>query len=379
MAYVSYPQAIFMILQRIGQTPLQQVKSVLTGGSPTGAKAGLLATIIFVAAGAYQIPGVKEAIGNVGTWINEAIRNNTVGLDNLMGGALSNLSANPITTFQEVFDDGVSCKNLIINVESLPPPGLDLGAAWDNLKTKVSDLAGSLTSPNVNGSLLTDFKDHTDRLSGVVLADGANSSAVDINKVTNVLQGQTSTLDSVKNLYNSAAANLGYVGDQASAFVKSGLDSAHTNLLSLTDGKMGLYSDPTKLYGSLTGSEFSLAQEALAFTKATLADPNVTNAMIVTASTKLDEAVTALATQKATEEAEVNNYLTASTIIGNLGTQATAYEDPATKEFYAKIMPEDKQALFDQYNTAQATINDTLLGGTVDTTTIPQNDFVTTA
>lgn len=353
-AYVTYPQAAFMILQRIGQTPLQQVKSVKTANAPTGAKAGLLATVLFVAGAAYkEIPGVKEAVASVGTWANDAIRNFTGPLDQALGGVLSSVSFNPTAT------DIAAAQALgtdIRNIAELAPPGLDVSGLVNNAMKSANEALNNILG-------------HTNRLAGLETFDAAKSATFNPVNNTTSLAERATAIDSamLKNvLDNTASARSELIeeltkeatklGKNIDSWVSQGLVAANAQSLALTGGKLGIISEG--LYESLKGEKVGLLKAALDEAKALLLSPSATQVQIDAVKTKIEQRATALADQQFFEENTVQNNIKATALLDSLQRQALDFTNPVYSDLTNLTTQAGKKDLLTTVSVAVANVAD---------------------
>lgn len=351
-AYVTYPQAVLMILQRIGQTPLQQVKSVKTANAPTGAKAGLLATVLFVAGAAYkEIPGVAEAVNNVGAWANEGIRNFTGSLDTALGGTLSSISFNPTAGQID------AAKALGVDVRAFAntaPPGLDVSGLVNNAMKAANEALDNMLG-------------HTNRLAGLETFDAAKTAtfnpatgattlaeratAVDNSMLKSVLDNTASTRSELVDELTKEATKL---GKEVNSWVSQGLVSANQTSLSLTGGKLGIFSEG--LYESLKADKVNLLQAALQEAKDLTLNPAVTQQAIDAAATKVTTRAQELAALQAQEEATIQNHIKATALLDNLQRQALDYTNPVYADLASLTTQESKKSLLNSVGTAVANV-----------------------
>jgi len=347
-AYVTYPQAVLLILQRIGQTPLQQVKSVKTANAPTGAKAGLLATVLFVAGAAYkEIPGVKEAVSNVGTWANDVIRNFTGPLDQALGGTLSSISFNPTAGQIDAAKQlGVDVRNFAI----AEPPGLNVSGLLNNGWKAANEALDNMLG-------------HTNRLAGLENFDAAKTAtvnattgvtslaeratAVDSNMLKSVLDNTSSARSELVEELTKEATRLGKNVDQ---WVSQGLVAANAQSLALTNGKLGIFSE--NLYESLKGQKVTALQAVLQEAKDLVLSPGVTQLQIDNITTKLTTGAQELAALQAQEEATIQNHIKATALLDSLQRQALDYNNPVYKDLAELTTQANKKDLLNSINTA---------------------------
>lgn len=366
-AYVTYPQAVLMILQRIGQTPLQQVKSVKTANAPTGAKAGLLATVLFVAGAAYkEIPGVAEAVNNVGTWANEAIRNFTGSLDSALGGTLSSISFNPTA------GDIQAAKTLGIDVRAFAPPigsGLDVSGLVNNAMKSANEALDNMLG-------------HTNRLAGLENFDAAKTATFNVQTGATTFAERATAVDSgmLKGVLDNTASARSELIDQLTkeattlgkdinSWVNQGLASANAQSLALTGGKLGFFSEG--LYESLKGGEVNLLKAAINEAKVLITNPSVTQQAIDAAADKIVTRAQNLAALQAQEEATIQNHIKATALLDNLQRQALDYTNPVYQDLAELTTRADKKELLASVGTAVTNVADSKNQGTFSAPTPP--------
>lgn len=351
MAYVTIPQCIFFILKRIGETPLQQVKSVRTAGQPTGAKAGAFATIMSVAVGAYQgLPGVAEATSTIGAWAATTTAGITGSLDSVMGGALTNLTVNPVAAIHSLSTTAVNdCQSLVAGLTATAP-GLDLSGITASLGTSTMGL--------------DDVLSHTDRLSGLTADLAVGSANINLDMVKSTLGASADLTSELTSTFRSAALAAGKVGDEITQFVNESLISANNSMLSITNNKLGLIQDPTELYGSLQGTQISAVQTALDGVKSTLANPLVTQLSINSAQAQLDAAITDMVSKKAAEELKVQEFQKAFTVMNSLAQTTAEFTDPVYSGLMDLIVSPDKKALLNETAVAMNAVTTVKLSDT---------------
>lgn len=343
MAYVSYPQAVFMILQRIGQTPLQQVKSVKTGGAPTGAKAGLLATVLFVAGAAYkEIPGVKEAIGNVGTFANDTIRNFTGSLDQALGGTLSSLSFNPTANQLELIKGGFTDIQTLAAQAAIDRPGLDVAGLVQSVSTSASNAVDN-------------FLGHTNNLSGLSSVSDYATGAVDQNLLKSAVDSADGIRTGLTETLTTEATQNGLTGSALTKFVNDGIASANEQMLNLTNGKMGLVSEG--FYQSLKGGEVTALKLAVLAAKDVIANPEATQAMINAAKDKVTNAVDALNQKRLDEQLAIQNQVKATALLGTLTQTASDFADPKYAGIHDLTITPSAKTLLTSTNEGIAALN----------------------
>jgi len=335
-AYVTLPQAIFLILQRIGQTPLQQVKQVRTMNQPTGAKAGLLATIISVAGFAYsQIPGVSDLVGNIGTYVNDAIKAATGPIDQVMGGALSSLSFNPPA---ELFSEGL---NLSESIRTFEPPigsGLDFSGLISNAGTAAK-------------SLIQDLQKHTSYLSNVTqipLTNQGNFPAgdwIDQNMAVQALESKASILGNIQQELGDVANKLvdggKMLAGEVTGYIDKGVNFAHENLMKITEGKIGLFDDPAAKFNSLDKLGALELRTLLDKAYTMMQDPATTQAMLNQVKEQIDAKTSELSQNMISEKLLVNGLNRATATIGAITDKANAIGtgSPATDLLSKTINP----------------------------------------
>lgn len=335
-AYVTVPQAIFLILQRIGQTPLQQVKQVRTMNQPTGAKAGLLATIISVAGFAYsQIPGVSDLVGNVGTYVNDAIKAATGPIDQVMGGALSSLSFNPPA---ELFSEGL---NLSESIRTFQPPigsGLDFSGLISNAGTAAK-------------ALIQDLQKHTSYLSNVTqipLTAQGNFPAgdwIDQNMAVQALESKASILGNIQQELGDVANKLvdggKMLAGEVTGYIDKGVNFAHENLMKITEGKIGLFDDPAAKFNSLDKLGALELRTLLDKAYTMMQDPATTQAMLNQVKEQIDAKTNELSQNMTSEKLLVNGINRATATIGAITDKANAIGtgSPATDLLSKTINP----------------------------------------
>lgn len=353
-AYVTIPQAIFLILQRIGQTPLQQVKSVRTAGQPTGAKAGLLATIISVAGFAYsQIPGVSDLVSNVGTYINDAIKTATGPIDQIMNGALSSMSFNPPAT---LFAEGL---NLSESIRTFEPPvgsGLDFAGAIANAGTAAK-------------AAIQELQKHTSYLSGMAeipLTNAGNFVAGNyINKdmVQTALENKSAFFDDALRTLTDVGEKLVSEGKLAatelSGWIDKGVNSAHQELLKVTDGKMGLFKNPFDSFNTLDIVSATNLKDKLTELYTAMNDASTTQLKLDQLTKSVSEAVTDYTEKVAGEKLSVNGANIAASVMGEF-TQRTNQitSTGASAEFTTKITNPVAVPVMQQLAKANTAISD---------------------
>ena len=346
MAYVTIPEAVFLILKRIGEVPLQQVKSVTTAGQPTGAKAGLFATIVSVAGGVYNdIPGVSEAVGAVTgpmtDFIKEATNNISSSLSDLMGPSVGgfDLTINPAAGIISGANESISSALPAVESAALQFPELDF--------TPLT------TSLNEATPILTGMGEHTDLLAGITAVPPLGLDYINNNSITAMLSQQTDVVGDITAKFIEAGTALGKVGASLTEYVNDGIKAAHESLLSVTNGKMGLVTDPNNIFGSLSGAHITSCKGAIdAGLKLVQDNPALTQAGINAAAAKIDTAAQAMQTQITTEIATVTDYHKATACFDSLGQTAQSLANPATAAFTSLIANPTKLPLLKQVNAA---------------------------
>lgn len=346
MAYVTIPQAVFMILKRIGEVPLQQVKSVTTAGQPTGAKAGLFASIVSVAGGIYtDIPGVSDAVksatGPISDFMKEATNNISSSLSDLMGstGGIG-LTVNPVEGIVRGATESISSALPAVETAALQFPELDF--------TPLT------TSLNATTPILTGMGEHTDLLAGITAVPALDlGNEINHIAVTSMLSQQADVVSEITTKLTEAGAALGKVGASLTEYVNDGIKAAHESLLSCTNGKMGLVTDPNNIFGSLSGKDITSCKGAIdAVSKLVQDNPALTQAGINAAASKIDTAAQAMQTQITTEKDTVTGYHQVAAICSNLGQTAQNLTDPATAAFTSLVADPTKIEFFTKVTTA---------------------------
>lgn len=353
-AYVTVPQAVFLILQRIGQTPLQQVKSVRTANQPTGAKAGLLATVISVAGFAYsQIPGVSELVGNVGTAINSAIQTATGPIDQLMGGALSQLSFNPPA---ELFSEGLNISN---NIKDFVPPigsGLDFSGLISNAGTYAK-------------SLITDLGKHTSYLANtaqIPLTNAGNFPAgdwIDQNMAIQAMESKASILGNITQELGTVTDKLIDQGKllaaEAAPYIDKGVNFAHENLMKITNNQIGLFDNPASKFNSLDTLGALQLNTLLDKAWTLMNDPSTTQAMLDTVKKEIDDKTNELNQNMISEKVFVNGINRATAVMSAYTDKANALvSNPTTADLISKTVNPTAIPILGQINELTAKIED---------------------